>query len=481
MKAQRSGKRALIVLISIFVLGYMLMGAIAPFLKSKDVSEEFKNKFDINNFFSDKQSVDKAKLIETNEDALNERIRLLEQAKEKIIFSTYDLREGESTRDTLAVILTKADEGVKVRIIVDGMNSIIRMEGRAVFYALSAHPNVEIKLYNSLKILQPWKTQGRMHDKYIIVDDIGYILGGRNSHDAFIGAYEAKADNIDREVLIYNSAHGTDRSNESSLKELETYSEGVWDSKDNELFHRSISPSKEAEVEEQRELLRKRYVYLKEEWPQLFGKCNYDKDTIETNKVTIISNPTHIYGKEPWVFYSLIQLMAKAGNEVRIYSPYAVMNDYMLTEFTKVSNNVEDFKLVINSVENGDNIVASSDYIRNKKRLIDTGVDIYEYDGGISNHGKSVLIDEDISVVGSFNFDMRSTYMNTELMLIIHSGELNQELKRNMDYMEKDCRRVIDEDTYETPEHIKVKEVNIFKKLLWWIIGLVMQLFRFLV
>lgn len=481
MKAQRSGNKILIGIVSISIVGYMIIGAIAPFLEQKDVNKKFKDRFDINEFYSDKPSVDKAKLIETNEGALKERIKLLEQAKERIIFSTYDLRDGESTRDILAIILAKADEGVKVRIIVDGINSIIHMEGREIFYAIGAHPNVKIKLYNTLDILQPWKTQGRMHDKYIIVDDIGYILGGRNSHDAFIGNYESKAENIDREVLIYNSAHGTDRSRESSLKELDTYSEEVWSSKNNKLFHRSVSPLKEAKVEEERKLLRERYVYIKEEWPQLFGQCNYDKDTMSTNKVTIISNPTHIYGKEPRVFYSLIELMMKAEKEVRIYSPYAVMNDYMLTELSKVNNTVEEVKLVINSVENGDNIVASSDYLRNKKHLINTGIDIYEYDGGISNHGKSVLIDENISVVGSFNFDMRSTYMNTELMVVIHGEEVNQELRRNMDYMEKDARRVIDEDTYETPEHIKIKEVSIFKQFLWWIIGFVMQPFRFLI
>ena len=481
MKAHRSSKKILIGIVSICIVAYMLMGAIAPFVEKKEVNEGFKRRFDINEFYRDKPSVDKAKLIETNEKALKERIRLLEQAKEKIIFSTYDMREGESTTDILAVLLAKADAGVKVSILVDGMNGLIRMKGRNMFYALGAHHNVDIKLYNPLKILQPWKTQGRMHDKYILVDDIGYILGGRNAHDSFIGEYEEKAENIDMEVLVYNSAHGTERSKESSLQALESYAEKIWNQKDNEFLSRRILPLKEGAVEKELEILRDRYGCLKDQWPQLFERGNLEKDTLETNKITLISNPTHIYGKEPWVFYSLIKLMASAAAEIRVYSPYAVMDEYMLKSFQAISNNVENFKLVVNSVENGDNIVASSDYLRNKKYIIDTGVEIYEYDGGVSTHGKSVAIDDNIAIVGSFNFDMRSTYMNTELMVVIHSEELTQDLKSNMDYMEKDCRRVIDEKSYETPEHIKVKEVNIFKKFLWWIIGLVLQPFRFLI
>ena len=48
---------------------------------------------------------------------------------------------------------------------------------------------------------------------------------------------------------------------------------------------------------------------------------------------------------------------------------------------------------MINSVENGDNFVASSDYLRHKGDIIDTGVTLYEYDGGMSYHGKSMTID----------------------------------------------------------------------------------------
>ncbi len=43
--------------------------------------------------------------------------------------------------------------------------------------------------------------------------------------------------------------------------------------------------------------------------------------------------------------------------------------------------------MMINSVENGDNFFASSDYPRHKKQFIETGMRILEYDGGLSYHG----------------------------------------------------------------------------------------------
>lgn len=479
MKGRCKKKKTIIIILCVII--YMIAGAIAPFVLQKDVSEKFKNQFDVNEFYGDDISVDRAKIIETNAEALSERLRLLDKAKEKIVFASYDLRDGESTRDTLAVLLAKAEEGVKIQILIDGINSLIRMEGRNIFYALSSHPNVEIKLYNPLKILQPWKTQGRMHDKYILVDDLGYILGGRNAHDSFIGGYEAKATNIDREVLIYNSAHGTEKSKESSITELEAYIDEVWNLKENELFHNGETVSDKPKVKKEREFLIDRYAELQRQWPELFVEYNYEDNTLVTNKVSILSNPTHIYGKEPWVFYSLVELMNNAEDTVRIYSPYAVLDDYMLNSLRGISKNIKDFKLVINSVENGDNLFASSDYIRNKKKIIDTGASIYEYDSGLSTHGKSVAVDDDISIIGSFNFDMRSTYVSTELMVVINSYELTKELKENMERMEKDSRKVINENIYETPDHIEVNKANPVKRFLWWFLGLIMSPFRFLV
>ena len=69
----------------------------------------------------------------------------------------------------------KRQTGVHIRLLVDGMESWIDMEGNPYFYGLSSHENVEIKLYNKANPLKPWKMMGRMHDKYLIADGKRYI------------------------------------------------------------------------------------------------------------------------------------------------------------------------------------------------------------------------------------------------------------------------------------------------------------------
>ena len=50
------------------------------------------------------------------------------------------------------------------------MESWIDMEGNPYFYGLSAHENVEIKLYNKANPLKPWKMMGRMPVSYTHLD-----------------------------------------------------------------------------------------------------------------------------------------------------------------------------------------------------------------------------------------------------------------------------------------------------------------------
>lgn len=531
----------------LIVFLYLAIGATAPFYHYKPVSEITKANTSVSEFYQEEQGKDRAMILETNQSAWDERMRLMNLAKERIILSTFDFRDGESPRDIMAVMLHKADEGVKVQILVDGFSGLVRMERNNYFYALSSHPNIEIRIYNKMNFLFPWKTQGRMHDKYVIADDVAYILGGRNTFDYFIGSYPTQSRSHDREVLVYNTAHGTPDGQASSLYQVEDYFNRVWGLEVSDLFHDDETLGKRAGVQKAAAFLRDRYDRLASENPELFGsaavcgtpgqlscpaipvdpsinddyeilagmgadddaeepddspvtaqagspvtaKSNslaaqadplsyYQEHTVPAGKITLVSNPVTIYSKEPVVFYTMTQLMEHAGERVLIHTPYAVFNGTMYDTLSRVTSQVP-VTMMINSVENGDNFFASSDYPRHKKAFLDTGMEILEYDGGLSYHGKSIVIDHDLCAIGSYNFDLRSTYMDTELMLVIQSPELTAQLEDYMDSYQKDCRRLLPDGTYEIPEHITVAAVPIYKRVAWKVVGVVMQPFRFLI
>ena len=116
----------------------------------------------------------------------------------------------------------------------------------------------------------PWKTQGRMHDKYVIVDEMAYILGGRNTFDYFIGDYPNKNMSYDREVLIYNTNPKQRGEDESSLYQVEAYFSRMWDKNECRLFHDQENLREDHKVKSMIDMLTKRYEKLKKENPDLF-------------------------------------------------------------------------------------------------------------------------------------------------------------------------------------------------------------------
>ncbi|MFQ8761408.1 MAG: phospholipase D-like domain-containing protein [Intestinimonas sp.] len=88
--------------------------------------------------------------------------------------------------------------------------------------------------------------------------------------------------------------------------------------------------------------------------------------------------------------------------------------------------------------------MASSDYLTNRSRLLDTRGDGGEWFGDYSSHGKAALID-DLAVVGSYNFDMRSTYLDTEMMLVFYGDAFYDLLEANLMEMEAQCLQVSEE------------------------------------
>lgn len=450
----------------IFIL-YLIVGIILSYKRQPAVSQAYRDGFHAADCYSDSISCDRAYIMEDNEEALLERLRMIEQAKDRVILSTFEFRADESGKDMLAVLLAAAERGVDIRILADGAAASIRMDRNEYFHALASMENVEIKIYNRLNPFTPWKTMGRLHDKYVIVDDDLYILGGRNTYDYFLGNNGYK--NYDRDVLVYSTAP---ESAESSIHQVERYFESVWELKECTPL-RAWGAEKTASA---REELEERYQAIRMNYPVITQKADYGRMTFEVNKITLLSNPTHVYAKEPTVFYSLVEIMKQSEGDIDIHTPYIICNDWMYRSFQEVCEKNPHTVLLTNSAANNGNPFGASDYLLNKDRLVDTGLTIYEYEGGVSYHGKSIAIGDRLSVIGSFNMDMRSAYLDTELMLVIDSEAVNRQLRENMQVYEASAVKVLDKDNYEIPENVRQqaispqnrRKINLLKMFNWF-------------
>ncbi len=455
----------------IAIVLYLLIGSIAPYSIQPEVSTQTKKDIAQKTFTSTNLSPEKAKVIDQNGEALEERIRLIANADEKIILSTYEFRSDESGKDVLSALIDASLRGVQVQVIVDGVGALARMMNNDYFIALSSLENAQIKVYNPIRVYQPWNLMGRMHDKYLLVDDESYILGGRNNYDYFLGDHDGYK-NYDWDILVASS-----KKNSHSIQQLNQYFQSVWNLEVSELYH--DDNDEQDDVQEERKELQERYENLQKEHQDWFLP-DTNPDTLPTQHIELVSNPIQVSIKEPIVYETLTHLMTQAKQEVKFHTPYIIANEYMLDRIRMVCQKVPQITMMTNSVANNGNPFGAMDYQKHKKKILDTGLDILEYDGGISYHGKCFTIDDHLSAIGSFNWDMRSAYLDTELMIVIDSQKVNASLKEKMTSYEKDALHVIDEDNYDLKESQVPQENSFFRSLQLRLMQLLLGWLRFL-
>lgn len=443
-----------------------------PYIQHKKVSENFQNNFKEKKFYSLTAGTERISYINNNTDALLYRLNMIEHAKNEIILSTFDFNADKSGKDMMAALLNAADRGVKIRIIIDGFSGFLDVRGNEWFKALASHENISLRIYNPISFLKPWKIQARLHDKYLIIDQQMFLLGGRNTTNLFLGDY-SKSQNIDREIFVYE----TEDQKDSSLYQLRTYFEKIWALKDSREFTCKKITEK---VSNSLNSLKNRYKTLRETYPTAYTTWNFQDLTFETNRISLLCNPLEASNKEPWMWHSIHQLMLQ-GKETLIYTPYIICGKEMYQDLTELNKKRIPLEIITNDVASGANPWGCTDYLNQKKRIWKTGANVYEFMGAHSCHTKAVLIDDRMSIIGSYNLDMRSTYQDTELMLAIDSRELNSIIRKEAE-RDKTYSKIIEKNgEYIQGENYVPKELSTGKKCFYWALRiLTIPLRRFL-
>ncbi|MGN0968640.1 MAG: phosphatidylserine/phosphatidylglycerophosphate/cardiolipin synthase family protein [Oscillospiraceae bacterium] len=370
--------------------------------------------------------------IDQNGDALMWRLRLIEAARERLVLTTFDFRDDHSGQDIMAALLHAAQRGVQVKILVDGMNGSLWLPGSENFQELAAHEGVEVKLYNPITLLKPWANNYRMHDKYLIADDFAYILGGRNTDDLFLGDY-VDTYNEDKDILVYEAVPGEGR----SYTQLLDYFEQIWNLPCCKLYKGRGGGGTSLE---------EHYDALRETRPQAFTAPDWESATMETNGVTLYTNPMEPENKQPRLWDRLVEEM-KQGGDVAILTPYIICSRSMYRDLTDVASGASRVDLIINAVESGSNPFGCTDYLNQKKNVRETGVQVYEYLSAQAMHTKTILVGDSLSIVGSCNLDMRSVYLDTEMMLRIDCPELNAVLRSQAEELREHSRHIAPDGT----------------------------------
>jgi cardiolipin synthase C len=154
-----------------------------------------------------------ALILDYGQDALLARLDLIRGAQRSIDVQTYIYDEDDAGHLILDELLAAAKRGVKVRLLVDQLAALRRVDTLAALSA--AHVNFEMRLYNPVlgraRFSYPMyafatlccfrRLNQRMHNKLLVVDDLVAITGGRNYQDDYYD-WSPKFNFRDRDLLI---------------------------------------------------------------------------------------------------------------------------------------------------------------------------------------------------------------------------------------------------------------------------------------
>ncbi len=400
-----------------------------------------------------------ATLIEDGVSAFVIRAAFARMATKTIDLQTYIYSNDFSSKVLIGELKNAADRGVKIRILLDdyGTKSDI-----VDVMLLNQHPNIEVKVFNTVSnrtkvlyypqfLMDFNRLNSRMHNKLFIVDNIAYITGGRNVGSNYF--YPETASNFsDTDVLF--------------LGDMTKYATASFDQYWN--HHLSIPASvfpkakskkamkkleqKFAEIQQKSADDIRRYntvismaqrEYKQKNFDFSWGHGKFIADP--PSKVEMTMDEKEEYRGE--IVQALQQLWDQTRESVYMSAAYFVPGQGGLEHMLHEENSGVHLTIVTNSLASTNAPTVYGKWEKYRKRLIESGAEVYEFMLSAENlrakehdrerkqssfsvlHSKTIVFDDDISWIGSFNLDPRSAYYNTENVAIFESKEFADKLR----------------------------------------------------
>jgi len=134
----------------------------------------------------------------------------------------------------------------------------------------------------------------------------------------------------------------------------------------------------------------------------------------------------------PMAMQSILMAINVARRRIRISNPYFIPNEQLLSALQMAALAGKDVELLLPKRSDSFFVQhAAQSFI---KPMLDAGVKIYFYEKGFI-HAKTMIIDDNLAIVGTVNLDNRSFYLNFEIAIIMYDRLIVKDL---LDAFEKD-------------------------------------------
>lgn len=398
-------------------------------------------------------------MLSSGMDAFIARIALIELAERSLDIQYYIWHTDTTGNLIVDRLLAAADRGVRIRLLLDDLDTADKEQGLAL---LDAHSNIEIRLYNPFAnrgatravefVADLPRINRRMHNKSLTADNQATIVGGRNIGNEYFGA-TSHAEFSDLDVLSIGPI----------VKDVSNMFDEYWNSEwvipvqafgnDHEItdeilvdarneFTRSVNDAKSGPyvkaLQHSNILSNLQNRTMQFSW----GNAILMYDAPSKVDATKVSTDTHLAPK-------LSSYINKATNEIIIVSPYFVPGHRLVEILGDLVEKGIQVRILTNSLAANDVGMVHAGYMRYRVELLKRGVKLYEFKADheeneqknkkwtgssrASLHAKTFGLDRKAMFVGSFNLDPRSISLNTELGVLFENKKLASEMGKRFD------------------------------------------------
>ncbi|WP_339165567.1 cardiolipin synthase [Siminovitchia sp. FSL H7-0308] len=340
-------------------------------------------------------------------EALMDDIR---SAKDHVHLVYYIMRSDDLGNKLLSLLVSKAKEGVEVRVLYDAMGSrrlprkffrpLIEAGGKvsAFFPAIIPHLNLQVNYRN--------------HRKLAIIDGkVGYI-GGFNIGDEYLG--------LNQKFGYWRDTH------------LRIFGKAVFAMQTRFILDWNQASSSKISYED-----------------RLFPEINSIGDT----DVQIVSSGPDSEWEQ--IKYGYIKMINSAKDYIYIQTPYFIPDASVLDALKIAVLSGVDVRLMIPNKPDHPFVYWAT--YSNVGEMLKTGAKVYIYENGFI-HAKTLIADGKIATVGTANIDVRSFRLNFEVNAFLYDDAVVEKL---VDIFKKDVelsRELTYKEYLERPLFIRFKE-----------------------
>lgn len=414
-------------------------------------------------------------LFDSGPEALSERLKLIESAQVSIEMEYFIYRFAQDSSSWLITqaLIQKAQQGVKVRLLLDGLPFVLEMS--PFLSELFLQKGIEVRFYNrGFSIANLQKANHRNHRKTLIIDGKEFMTGGRNIGDEYFHL-SPKLNFIDFDVHIsgavakaaqesFENFWNSELSQEPpSYKVLTPQSYGYNSEQEFKADTRGGSIVQKSYEEY---LRNKRFVADQRSKAKAFMSDNQqnrnllrnDIKAIEPNfmRKTFVCNDSEFHTDIPgyknnprFMKQAMQKFISSAKTSLKIETPYLIVreNEGILKPLIRPEIDVQ---ILTNSLATSDNTPAVAGSLRRARSLLKNNVSIFiarsvppETATQLSQdsqssvwglHAKNIIVDDSRVLISTFNIDPRSFNINTEMGVICNDGpELAQYMKNRFE------------------------------------------------